>query len=316
MTTTLTRARPPAASRPGSPRALARLLAGLSTVEGVNPTCLPDVRLMRASAHYPATPVAYDPSIVIIAQGTKRGQLGARRFTYDARNYLVLSVPLPFECETSGTVEEPMLGLSVRVNPATVAELLLEQDAVPPVPPVWPRAIDATPLSPAMGDAALRLARCLHSPVEARILGPAVVREITFRALNEGQGDALRALTSPLSHFGQIARSLRRIHLDFARALDVRSLAREAGMSASAFHANFKRVTANSPQRYLQTTRLHKAQVLIVGGLPVAQAARQVGYESPSQFSREFKRLFGGSPKEVAGRSRVVAPGAPRARHR
>ena len=121
-----------------------------------------------------------------------------------------------------------------------------------------------------------------------------------------GQGGALRALATPQSGFGQIARALRRIHLDFAKSLDVTLLAREAGMSVSSFHANFKAVTSNPPLRYLQTIRLHKAQVLMVAGTPVAEAARRVGYESPSQFSREFKRLFGGTPKEVANRSRVA----------
>lgn len=290
----------------GSQPPLAKLLAELPSSEGFTPSCLPDVRLMRASAHYPCAPVSYDPSIVIIAQGTKRGRLGTRRFTYDARNYLVLSVPLPFECETIGSAKEPMLGLSVRVTPAVVAELLLEQDAAP-LRCAWPQAIDATPLSPEMSDAALRLAKCLHAPAEARILGPQIIREMTYRALCEGQGDALRALASPQSNFGQIARALRRIHLDFAQSLDVGSLAREAGMSASTFHANFKAVTSNSPQRYLQTIRLHKAQVMMVAGTSVAETARRVGYESPSQFSREFKRLFSRSPREATSRARMAA---------
>lgn len=283
----------------------AELLATLATIEGFGPTCLPDVRIMRSTETHPSTPVSYDPSIVIIAQGRKRGRLGTRKFTYDARNYLVLTVPLPFECETIGTRDEPMLGISVRVNPATVAELILEQDAAP-VLRDWPRSIAVTPLTPEMSDAALRLAKCLRSPVEARVLGPQIVREMTYRALCEGQGGALRALASPQSNFGQIARSLRRIHLDFAQTLEVASLAREAGMSVSAFHANFKSVTSNSPQRYLQTIRLHKAQVLIVGGIAVAEAARRVGYESPSQFSREFKRLFSTTPKEATNRTRVA----------
>jgi AraC-like DNA-binding protein len=285
---------------------LAELLAELATVEGFVPTCLPNVRLMHSRETHPSAPVSYDPSIVIIAQGRKRGRLGSRTFTYDARNYLVLSVPLPFECETIGTPEEPMLGMAVRVNPATVAELLLELDAPLPATSGSPRAIDATPLTPELSDAAVRLARCLRSPVEAGILGPQFIREITYRALCGGQGAALRALATPQSNFSQIARALRRIHIDYAQALDVSALAREAGMSVSTFHANFKAVTAKPPLRYLQTIRLHKAQVLMVAGTPVAEAARRVGYESPSQFSREFKRLFGGTPKEVAGRSRVA----------
>jgi AraC-like DNA-binding protein len=285
---------------------LADLLSELAMVEGFGPTCLPDVRLMRSTETHPSSPVSYDPSIVIIAQGCKRGRLGARTFTYDARNYLVLAVPLPFECETIGTPAEPMLGMAVRVNPTTVAELLLEEDPAPPPAAGSRHAIAATPLTPELSDAAARLAKCLRSPVEARILGPQIIGEITYRALCGGQGGALRALATPQSGFGQIARALRRIHLDYAETLDVTSLAREAGMSVSTFHANFKAVTSNPPLRYLQTIRLHKAQVLMVAGTPVSEAARRVGYESPSQFSREFKRLFGGTPKEVTSRSRVA----------
>lgn len=292
------------------PAPLAQILGRLATTEGFTQSLLPDVFFMRASAHYASGPVTYEPSIVIIAQGTKMGRLGTRRFTYDATNYLVLSVPLPFECETFGAVREPMLGISVRVNPATIAELLLEQNAAPQRSE-WPLAIDATPLTAEMSDAALRLAKCLCSPVEARILGPQIIREMTYRALCEGQAGALRALASPDGNFGRIARALRRIHSDFAQPLDVGSLAREAGMSASTFHANFKTVTANSPQRYLQTIRLHKAQVLMVSGVSVAESARQVGYESPSQFSREFKRLFRQTPREATDslRYRLQGPG-------
>lgn len=283
---------------------LAELLDTLVRVDGITPSCLPEVRYMRSTRHYPCAPVSYDPSIVIIAQGRKRGRLGARTFTYDSRHYLVLSVPLPFECETMGSTEEPMLGLSIRVNPTTVTELLLESDLTGSALERSPDAVAAIPLTPEMEDAALRLARCLGNPTEARVLGPQIVREITFRALCGKQGASLRAAIAPQGSFAQIARALKRIHQDFAGTLDVTTLAREAGMSVSTFHANFKAVTDKPPLRYLQTIRLHKAQGLLVAGMAVAEAARQVGYESPSQFSREFKRLFGGTPKEVTLRSR------------
>lgn len=285
---------------------LAGLLQTLVREEGFGMSALPDVRLMHSTETYPSAPVSYEPSIVIIAQGRKRGRLADRVFTYDPGNYLVLSLPLPFECETIGTPEEPMLGMAVRVNPATVAELLLEMDTPPSSIHAPEHAIDSMPVTVELGDAAVRLARCLQSPLEARILGPHIIREITYRALCGGQGPALRALATPQSSFGQIARALRRIHADYAQTLDVSSLAREAGMSVSTFHANFKAVTAYPPLRYLQTIRLHKAQVMMVNGMAVAEAANRVGYESPSQFSREFKRLFGGTPKEVAARSRIA----------
>ena len=152
-----------------------------------------------------------------------------------------------------------------------------------------------------INEAALRLARCLRSPTASRLFGPSIIREITYHALCGNQGASLRAFAAPLSNFHQVARSLRRIPRDYAQPLDVGTLAHEAGMSVSTFHARFKRVTAKPPLRYLQTVRLHKARVLVASGQSVATAARQVGYESPSQFSREFKRLFGIAPKEAAG---------------
>jgi AraC-like DNA-binding protein len=285
---------------------LVRILGKLATIEGFGLTCLSDVRLLYSREVRSNSPVSYDPSIVIIAQGRKRGRLGGLTFTYDARNYLVLSVPVPFQCDTFGTSDAPLLGLAIRLNLTTVAELVLEMDIPAPVTRAAPHAIAATPLTQEMSDAALRLAKCLLSPGEARVLGPQIIREITYRALSGPIGSALCAFATPQSTFNQIARALRRIHADYAQPLDVTTLAREARMSLSTFHANFKSVTAKSPLRYLQTIRLHKAQVLMVGGTPVAEAARRVGYESPSQFSREFKRLFGGTPKETASRHRVA----------
>lgn len=283
---------------------LVDLLAALAGSEGFLPTALSDVRLLHSRGNHPFRPIVYEPSIVIVAQGSKRGRLGSRTFLYDAQNYLVLSLPLPFECQTTGSPEKPMLALSIRVSPVVVAELLLESDLPIRSSASLPRSIDAAPMTPDILNAAVRLARCLNTPPEDRVLGPQIIREIIYRALCGKRGDALRALATPQSKASQIARSLRRIHLDFARPLTVDDLAREAAMSTSTFHANFKAVTATPPQRYLQTIRLHKAQAIIASGTSVAEAARQVGYESPSQFSREFKRLFGGTPKETGRRSR------------
>jgi AraC-like DNA-binding protein len=131
------------------------------------------------------------------------------------------------------------------------------------------------------------------------------LREITFRVLTGELGEHLRALAAPQSHFGQISRVLSHIHRDFAQIRDLSSLAREAGMSLSTFHQRFKEVTASPPLQYLKTTRLHKARLLMVNeGATAAGAAQAVGYESASQFSREFRRLFGQSPAAEAARLR------------
>jgi len=290
--------------RPTNPR-LVSLLSELARGEGFGPSRLPGVKFMRSTLYVPRSPIAYEPSIVIIAQGRKTGYLGGKTFVYDASHYLVLSVPLPFECETEGSPKEPLLGLSVGVSPVVVSELLMQIERTPPPNDSPPPAIQATALDDGLSNATVRLVECLSSVDDARILGPQVVREITYRVLLGELGHSLRALAAPHSHFGQISRVLNRIHTDYARSYDMSALAREAGMSLSTFHAHFKAITSSSPLQYLKNVRLHKARMLMVHeGANVGTAALRVGYESASQFSREFTRLFGGGPAAVASQLR------------
>lgn len=283
---------------------MVELLSELAQGEGFLPSRLAGVRFMRSTRHIPRSPIAYDPGICIIAQGRKTGHLGEQEFRYNANHYLVLAVPLPFECETFGSPEKPMLGVSVGVTPQLVAELLLQMEGAPQGP-AEPRAVESARFDDALGGAAVRLLECLRTADEARILGGQIVREIVYRVLVGPLGGNLRALAAPHSHFGQISRVLNRIHTEFARAFDMETLAREAGMSVSTFHTHFKAVTATSPLQYLKTIRLHKARLLMVHeGVNAGDAAHHVGYESVSQFSREFKRLFGASPSVAVGQLR------------
>ncbi len=284
---------------------MATLLKSLAQGQGFSRSLLPGVRFMRSTQHVPRSPIAYEPSIVIVAQGRKSGYLGDRRFVYDANNYLVLTVPMPFECETYGSPENPFLGLSVGITPALVTELLLQLENSHSSIDETPRAIESTSLDEGLGGAAVRLLECLRSTNDARILGPQIVREITYRVLLGKLGGNLRALAAPHSHFGKISRIVNRIHTDCAHPFDMETLAREAGMSVSTFHAHFKTVTTSSPLQYIKTVRLHKARLMMVHErTSAAEAAGQVGYESASQFSREFKRLFGDSPAAEAIRVR------------
>jgi AraC-like DNA-binding protein len=277
------------------------LLTELAQGSGFSPSRLPGVRFMRAVRHVPRTPIVYEPSIVIIARGRKIGHLGGRRFDYDAHHFLVLSVPLPFECETFGTPEEPLLGVKIGVTPALVTELLMSMQSTSPIYPLQSETIQSARLDDALASATVRLLESLRSDDEARILGPQIVREIIYRVLLGELGGTLRALAAPNSAFGQISRALHRIHAGFAHAFDVPTLAREVGMSVSTFHERFKAVTSSSPLQYVKSIRLHRARLLMVhDGVSASAAAAQVGYESPSQFNREFKRLFGDTPAAVA----------------
>lgn len=283
------------------------LLGALAQGQGFSASRLSGVKFMRSTHYVAPTPVAYDPSIVLIAQGRKRGILGGRVHPYDANHYLVLTLPVPFECETFGTPEEPLLGMSVGVTAATIAELLAQMEpANDAARDRDPHVIESAEVEEPLCECAVRLLETLQSPDDARILGPQHVRELIYRVLRGPLGGNLHALAAPRSHFGQIGRTLHRIHTQFAQGLDIEALARDAGMSVSTFHAQFKAVTASSPLQYIKSIRLHKARLMMVhDGLGAAEAALQVGYESASQFSREFKRFFGATPAAAAAELRA-----------
>ena len=280
-------------------RRMTNLLTELAPNEGYTLSALDGVRFMRSDRPLGRTPVLYEPSIVIVCQGRKRGFLGDEIYLYDAQHYLVLSVPLPFSTETEASEAQPMLAVSLRLDLTAVADLVLAIGQSRDHTNVAPRGMVSTPLGEVLADATLRLLEALASPLEARILGPAIVREICFRVLVGEQGGAMRAALAHQGQFGKVAKALRRIHADYAQALDVAHLAGEAGMSVPAFHAHFKTVTQTSPIQYIKSTRLHQARLLMIrDGVTAAAASARVGYESPSQFSREFKRFFGRTPVE------------------
>ena len=286
---------------------LAAQVRRASTGQGMLPTVLDGVKLMRSDVDHPRSLVLYEPSVVIVAQGRKRGHVGGETFTYDANSYLVLSVPLPFECETF-TADDggPMLGVSVGVDVGVVGELLMRLDARPTSVVEATRGFHASSLDVALSDAATRLVECLAAPADAQVLGPAIVREITYRVLCGPRGDALRALVAVNGRLGNIHRALHRLHAHFERPFDVATLADDVGMSESSFHQHFRAVTHTSPLQYVKSIRLHKSRALMVeDGLTAQQAGDRVGYESASQFSREFKRFFGASPRAEAQRVRA-----------
>lgn len=280
---------------------LVELLESLATKEWPAESLLKDVKFFRSDKHIPRRPVVYEPSIIIVAQGHKNVYFGDEVYRYDPYNYLVLGVPLPLDCETVGTPEKPVMGVSISVDAATVSELLIEMDDSTLLSGSVARGVYSTLLTNEMIDATTRLLESLSSPVDGRILGPQIVREIIYRVLCGEQGGTLRSLATRNSRFSQVAKVLKRMHSDFGADIDIGALADEANMSVSSFHNNFKAVTGASPLQYVKRIRLHKARGLIIqDGLSVGTAAWNVGYESVSQFSREFKRFFGHTPTDAA----------------
>lgn len=289
---------------------LASLLNEVAVHEGPHRTLIDGVLVSRHTKSMPRTPVIYEPMIVVVGQGQKCGYLGDEVFHYDPFNYLVLSVPLPVECEWDASPEEPLLLVAINVETTMLGELILEMDE--PLPPVGPTplGISTTPMSEELSGAIIRLLECIKCPLDSRMLGRQTVREIVYRVLRGEQGGSLRALASRDEHFTRIARVLKHIHTECAKPFSVESMAKQARMSIATFHHNFKLVTASSPLQYLKRIRLDRARLLMAhDGYNASTAARAVGYESPSQFSREFKRLFGVTPVEEVEqtRARLVA---------
>ncbi|PRH36054.1 AraC family transcriptional regulator [Burkholderia gladioli] len=282
------------------------LLRDLAPDEGYNLTALPSVRILRSNRALSRTPVLYDPGIVIVCQGRKRGYFGEQLYLYDEQHYLAVSVPVPFSMETEATPERPLLALYLHLDFTVAAELAAQIDREGTAEPVRaPQSMMSTPMDEAMQASVLRFLEAMHRPLEAAVLGPGLLRELYFRVLTGAQGASMREALAMRGQFGRIGRSLRLIHAAYAQPLDVAQLAGEAGMSTPSFHSHFKAITQVSPMQYLKSTRLHQARLLMLRQDLTAEAAgHAVGYTSASQFSREFKRLFGATPAAETRRMR------------
>ncbi|EAZ5965770.1 AraC family transcriptional regulator [Salmonella enterica] len=269
---------------------------------------LPGIRLLYGVEPGPRTPVMYQPGIIFLFSGHKIGYINEREFRYDANEYLLLTVPLPFECETWATPEIPLAGIRIDIDVLQLQELLMDigEDERFQLP-MAASGINSATLSDEILCAVERLLDVMERPLDARILGKQIIREILYHVLMGPRGGALLALVSRQTHFSLISRVLKQIEMKYTENLNVEQLAAEANMSVSAFHHNFKAVTSTSPLQYLKSYRLHKARMMmILDGMKASAAAMRVGYESASQFSREFKRYFGVTPGEDAARMRTM----------
>jgi AraC-like DNA-binding protein len=281
------------------------LMSRFTSTDGVHPTALPRLSIIRSSRPNESTPTVYKPSLCVIAQGSKRVTLGDEQYVYDRSCYLVASVDLPVIGEIlDASPTEPYLCLCLELDAKDAASVLLDADLPPPADAASARGLFLARATVEFIDATLRLLRLLKTPEDIAALAPLAEREIIYRLLKSPEGWRLRQMIAGHGHARRIAKSVDWLKKHFNEPLRIELLAEAANMSPSSFHAHFKNVTAMSPLQYQKQLRLLEARRLLLSeALDAATAGHRVGYESPSQFSREYRRLFGVTPgKDVQQR--------------
>ena len=251
------------------------------------------------------------PLLVVMAQGGKRLLLGDQLIEYGPGDSLVITANLPVTgnwVDTDGSGRA--LGMGIVLRPAAIAELLLRAPATR-----WPRGTPGTPAiatgvaEPDLLDAVARMLRLLDHPADAPVLAPMIEKEMLWRALTGAQGDTVRQIGLADSDLSHVGRAIAWIRDNYAEPMRIDDLARLSGMSASAFHRHFRSVTAMSPLQFQKRIRLQRARSLLVAHPgDIAGVGHHVGYDSPSQFNREYRRLFGAAPGQDAQRLRAAAP--------
>lgn len=280
--------------------------------DGLHDGRVPGLQLIRASMPAQPLPAVYEPGLVLVLQGRKQATLGADVLHYDPLHCLLVSMTLlPVGQITEASVDQPYLCLRLQSGPTDLAALLLEAgpSAAPTDAEEGPtRALNLAPVSTPLLDATVRLLRLLDEPQDVPVLAPLLQRELFYRVLTGPLGPRLRALAQSDSQTRRIARAIELLRQRYDQPLRVDELAAVAHMSASTLHLHFKQLTALSPLQYQKHLRLHHARRLMLAeGMDAARAAVEVGYESPSQFSREYRRLFGSPPRADVTRVRTGA---------
>ncbi len=253
----------------------------------------PDALLITASMVRPPQQIVYEPMLCVIVAGAKRTTLGDRTFDYHAGDYLVVSADLP----VSGQVlEAPYAAVGIALDPVTIADLM--QDAGGDATDAAPGpALTVSRMDDGLLDAVGRLIALLDRPGDAPVLAPMIRREIVWRLLAGPDGAMVRQIGMKDGRLGRIQRVIRRLRERYAEPVRIGELAELAGMSETSLHRHFKAITSMSPLQYQKQVRLQEARNrLLVDGHDIAGVGFAVGYDSPSQFSREYSRQFGRPP--------------------
>ena len=282
----------------GAIEALGKSIARCTEKGELHTSAVPGLALFRREE--PTGPISgmYEPSVCLVAQGAKRVLLGDDTYVYDAHHYLITSVHLPTIVQiTEASREKPYLGLRLMLDLREISQLMADSNLPPPRAQQSSRGMATGAVTLPLLTAFQRLIDLLAEEQDIAILAPIIQREIIYRLLVGDQGERLRQIASAGSQSQQIARAIDWLKGNFTRPLRIDDLAARVRMSSSTFHHHFRSMTALSPLQYQKQLRLQEARRLMLAErLDAATAAFQVGYESPSQFSREYDRLFGAPP--------------------
>jgi AraC-like DNA-binding protein len=290
-------------------RALAQKIARRAVAEGDTPTEIPGLRLYRRSEPSAGASAAYEPSLVVFVQGQKRINVGKTTYICDGSNFLLTSVDLPVVSQViAATQEEPILGLLLKLEMPAVREILSQQEFHLREESADARAMAVGVSSVELLDACSRLVDLLDTPQDIPFLGSLIQREIVFRLLRSPQGKHLRAIATLGEQSHRTAKAVEWLRMNYAKPLRVEQLATMARMGVSTLHHQFRSMTAMSPLQYQKQLRLHVARERMLNeGLDAASAAFEVGYESASQFSREYSRFFGQPPiRDIKSRRQTI----------
>ncbi|OIQ52282.1 Exoenzyme S synthesis regulatory protein ExsA [Pseudodesulfovibrio hydrargyri] len=281
-------------------------------------SAIPGLMLVRYETPTEPKSAMYEPCICVVAQGAKRVQLGDEEYVYDENHMLITSVGLPVMANVlKASKEAPLLSLVLKIDLGMVAQLMVDSNLPAPNNRRTGRGMAVCEVSEPLLDGFQRLIDLLDTPEDIPILSPLILKEILYRLLMGELGPRLRQIATAESHGQQVARAVDWLKENYAKQLKVEGLARETGMSVSTFHHHFRAMTAMSPLQFQKWLRLHEARrLMLTESQDATTAALQVGYESPSQFSREYKRQFGAPPlRDIKnlhrqGRTEVVSGAA------
>ncbi|MBC6434613.1 AraC family transcriptional regulator [Nostoc sp. HG1] len=272
--------------------------------DGVHKTDIERLEFARESSVSAALPVLCQPILGIIIQGKKEALLGEETYCYGESQYIVLSVDLPLSgFVVEATADKPYLGFKLNLDPRQLCDIIAQTSPSARQKEDSVRGLFVSTADTSLLDCAIRLTRLLDTPQDIPILAPMIVREIYYRLLIGEQGEAVRQIATSGSNMQRIAEVIQLIKADFTQPMRVEDLADRVSMSPSSFYHHFKQVTSMSPIQYQKQLRLLEARRLMLAeNSNAASAAYDVGYESPSQFSREYKRLFGAPPSRDIAR--------------